>query len=103
MSTETITKPDVGIGEYQYGFHDPTDKYVFTARKGIDADIVRQISELKEEPRWMREFRLKSLETFFAKPMPHWGGDMSHLDFQDIHYYVRASDRQEKSWDDVPD
>ena len=103
MSTETIAKPDVGVGDYQYGFHDPTDNYVFTARKGIDADIVRQISEMKKEPRWMREFRLKSLETFFAKPMPHWGGDMSELDFQDIHYYVRASDRQERDWESVPE
>jgi len=103
MSTETIARPDVGVGEYQYGFHDPVDKYVFTSRKGIDHEIVRKISELKDEPRWMREFRLKSLDTFFAKPMPTWGGDMSTLDFQDIHYYVRASDRQEKSWDDVPD
>ncbi|MCC7423736.1 MAG: Fe-S cluster assembly protein SufB [Planctomycetaceae bacterium] len=103
MSTETIAKPDVGVGDYQYGFHDPTDNYVFTARKGIDADIVRQISEMKKEPRWMREFRLKSLEMFFAKPMPHWGGDMSELDFQDIHYYVRASDRQERDWESVPE
>jgi Fe-S cluster assembly protein SufB len=103
MSTETIAKPDVGVGDYQYGFHDPTDSYVFTARKGIDADIVRQISDMKKEPRWMRDFRLKSLETFFAKPMPHWGGDMSELDFQDIHYYVKASDRQERDWESVPE
>ena len=94
---------EVGIGEYQYGFHDPTDKYVFTARKGLDRDIVSQISALKNEPEWMREFRLNALEIFFKKPLPHWGGDLSQLDFQDIHYYVRASANQEKSWDEVPE
>jgi Fe-S cluster assembly protein SufB len=97
------SEPEVGVGEYQYGFHDPTDKYVFKSRKGLDTDIVRQISALKNEPEWMREFRLQALDIFFQKPMPTWGGDLSRLDFQDIYYYVRASDRQEKSWDDVPD
>jgi Fe-S cluster assembly protein SufB len=101
VSTEL--KSDVGIGDYQYGFHDPTDEYVFVSRKGLDAEIVRQISEMKREPEWMREFRLHSLETFFEKPLPTWGGDLSHLDFQDIYYYVRASDRQEKDWADVPE
>ncbi|MFQ5732710.1 MAG: Fe-S cluster assembly protein SufB [Planctomycetaceae bacterium] len=101
MSTETITKPDVG--DYQYGFHDPTDNYTFISRKGLDREIVAQISEMKGEPSWMRDFRLDSLEMFFAKPMPTWGGDMSEMDFQDIYYYVKASDQQEKSWDDVPD
>ncbi|MFN0050563.1 MAG: Fe-S cluster assembly protein SufB [Planctomycetales bacterium] len=94
---------DVGVGEYQYGFHDSTEKYVFTARKGLDRDIVCQISELKNEPAWMREFRLQALDIFEKKPMPTWGGDLSHLNFQDIHYYVRASAAQEKNWDDVPD
>lgn len=105
MSTDLKTAADeeLGLGDYQFGFHDPTDKYVFTARKGIDHEIVRQISELKQEPAWMREFRLKALDIFFKKPLPTWGGDLSHLDFQDIHYYVRASANQEKSWDDVPE
>ena len=103
MSTDIQEKEQVDIGEYQYGFHDPTDNYVFTARKGINAEIVGQISEMKKEPGWMRDFRLKSLEIFEQKPMPNWGGDMSELDFQDIYYYVKASDKQEKSWEDVPD
>ncbi|MSR57772.1 MAG: Fe-S cluster assembly protein SufB [Planctomycetaceae bacterium] len=94
---------EVGLGDYQYGFHDSTDKYVFTARKGLDREIVEKISEIKNEPAWMREFRLRALEIFFKKPMPTWGGDMSHLNFQDIHYYVRASAAQEKNWDDVPE
>ena len=103
MSTETIDKPDVGTHEYQYGFHDPTDKYAFISRKGLDREIVTQISEMKEEPAWMLEFRLKSLDIFFEKPMPTWGGDLSGMDFQNIYYYVRASDKQEKNWDDVPE
>lgn len=101
MTTET--KAQVDVGDYQYGFHDPTDKYVFTSRKGIDREIVGQISEMKNEPGWMRQFRLDALDIFFEKPMPTWGGDMSQLDFQDIFYFVRASEKQEKSWDDVPD
>ena len=107
MSTEinTSVNPEasVAVGDYQYGFHDPTDKYVFTSRKGLDREIVAQISEMKNEPTWMREMRMQALETFFEKPMPDWGGDLSKLDFQDIYYFVRASDKQQKSWDDVPD
>ncbi len=102
MATETKTDLPI-IGDYQYGFHDPTDQYVFRSRKGLDAEIVAEISEMKGEPGWMRDFRLNSLETFFARPMPEWGGDLSTIDFQDIYYYVRASDKQEKDWDDVPE
>ncbi len=94
---------EVSIGEYQYGFHDPTDEYSFMSQKGLNREIVAQISEMKGEPGWMRDFRLKSFEIFESKPMPTWGGDLSGMDFQDIYYYVKASDRQEKSWDDVPD
>ncbi|MCA8989406.1 MAG: Fe-S cluster assembly protein SufB, partial [Planctomycetaceae bacterium] len=103
MSTDTAEKAQVDLGDYRYGFHDPTDKYAFTSRKGLDAEIVSQISAMKGEPDWMREFRLKSLEIFEKKPMPNWGGDMSDLNFQDIYYYVKASTGQEKSWDDVPE
>ncbi|HUG93531.1 MAG TPA: Fe-S cluster assembly protein SufB [Planctomycetaceae bacterium] len=103
MATDVVTRPDPGIGEYQYGFHDPTDKYAFISRKGLDHEIVAQISEMKGEPAWMRDFRLHALDLFFEKPMPTWGGDLSRLDFQNIYYYVRASDKQERSWDDVPE
>ena len=103
MSTDVVEKSQVDIGAYRYGFHDPTDKYSFTSRKGLDADIVTQISRLKGEPEWMLEFRLHALEIFFQKPMPYWGGDMSDLDFQDIYYYVKAADHQGKTWDDVPE
>lgn len=103
MSTEAPVKADPDIGEYQYGFHDSTDFYSFKSRKGLDEDIVRQISALKKEPEWMLDFRLKSLEVFFSRPMPHWGSNLDTIDFQNIFYYMRASDKQEKSWDDVPE
>src|SRR5436853_4134686 len=90
------------IGEInKYDFHTDS-KPVFRARKGLDAEIVRQISEMKNEPAWMREFRLKALDIFFAKKMPKWGGDIS-LDFQDIYYYLKPAEHQGKTWDDVPE
>ena len=105
MTTAVLDPPktDVALGEYQFGFHDPTDKYAFTSRRGIDREIVAQISEMKGEPGWMRDFRLNALEIFFSRPMPNWGGDMTDLDFQNIFYYVKASDRQGKTWDEVPE
>lgn len=105
MATDlsSSTSDDLGIGEYQYGFHDSTDNYTFKSRKGLDREIVEQISAMKKEPAWMRDFRLEAYDIFLSKPMPTWGGDLSHLNFQDIHYYMKASDRQEQSWDDVPD
>jgi Fe-S cluster assembly protein SufB len=89
------------IGEInKYNFRTETHG-VFKARKGIDREIVEQISEIKQEPAWMREFRLKSLEMFEARPMPQWGGDLA-IDFQDIYYYLKPTDHQGKTWDDVP-
>ena len=85
----------------KYGFHD-TEQHVFKSRKGLDADIVRQISALKGEPEWMLEYRLKSLDIFEKKPTPMWGGDVSAIDFQDIYYYVKPTSEEAKSWDDVP-
>ena len=106
MSTKLDTNSEnenVDIGEYQYGFHDPTDKYVFTGQKGLNAAVVAQISEMKNEPAWMRDFRLKSFEIFEQKPTPQWGGNLNEINYQDIHYFVRASEGQERSWEDVPD
>ena len=88
--------------DYKYGFHDSEENYSFKSGKGLTREIVCQISEMKSEPGWMRDFRLKALDVFNAKPMPNWGGDLSHLNFDDIHYYMKAADRQGKSWDDVP-
>ncbi len=88
--------------EERYGFRDP-EKYAFKSEKGLNADIVRQISQMKNEPDWMTEYRLKAYELFLSKPMPQWGADLSGIDFDNIYYFVRAADRQGKSWDEVPE
>jgi Fe-S cluster assembly protein SufB len=88
--------------EYKYGFRDSDANYAFKSGKGLSRDVVNQISEMKNEPDWMRQFRLKGLEAFEKKPTPIWGGDLSELNFDDIHYYMKATDRQGRSWDDVP-
>ncbi|MDO7679377.1 MAG: Fe-S cluster assembly protein SufB [Pirellulales bacterium] len=75
---------------------------VFKARRGIDAEIVTQISSMKNEPAWMLEFRLKSLEIFNSKPMPRWGGTIG-VDFQNIFYYLKPAEQQGKTWDEVPE
>ena len=91
-----------GIGEYQYGFKDP-ETYIFKTRKGLDREIVEQISSMKKEPEWMLNFRLKALEHFQKRPMPTWGGDLSNLDLDDIYYYVKPAESESRSWDDVPE
>ncbi len=102
MATDVaLTKPADQIGEInKYDFHTES-KAVFKARKGVDAEIVNQISDMKNEPEWMRKFRLEALEIFESKPMPKWGGSID-IDFQDIYYYLKPTDHQGKSWDDVP-
>ncbi len=101
MSTDLVIEPQDSIGEInKYNFRTESTA-VFKARKGLDRDIVCQISEMKNEPAWMRDFRLKSLDIFNSKPMPHWGGDIG-VDFQDIYYYLKPTDHQGRTWDDVP-
>ncbi len=92
----------VDVGEYKFGFHYP-DKSVFKTRKGLDPDVVNAISRHKGEPDWMRQFRLQSLETFLSKPMPNWGADLSDLDFDNLYYYAKPSEKQWKTWEDVPE
>ncbi len=92
-----------GSYDEAYGFHDSEDYYAFKSQKGLTAEIVRQISEMKNEPEWMTNFRLEAYEIFKNKPMPQWGADLNNIDFDDIYYFVRASDRQQQSWDDVPE
>jgi Fe-S cluster assembly protein SufB len=91
-----------GIGDYKYGFKDP-EVHVFKSKKGLDEGIVRQISQMKEEPEWMLKFRLKALEHFQARPVPTWGPDLSTLDLDDIYYYVKPIEEEGKSWDDIPE
>ncbi|MEX0788826.1 MAG: Fe-S cluster assembly protein SufB [Anaerolineales bacterium] len=102
MATPQDIQAVEGLGAYKFGFHD-TDVSVFRTRKGLDADVVREISARKGEPEWMLAFRLKGLEHFHTRPMPTWGGDLSSLHLDDITYYVRPAEAESKSWDDVPD
>src|SRR5215204_5162476 len=78
----------------KYGFHD-AENYLYKAPKGLTRELVEKISEFKSEPQWMRDFRLKALDHFLARPMPKWGSPfLAGVDFDDIHYFVRARDRK---------
>jgi Fe-S cluster assembly protein SufB len=91
----------VDIGEYKYGFRDP-EEYFFKSRRGLSPEVVEEISSHKNEPDWMRKFRLKSLEYFRARPLPQWGGNLNEIDFENIYYYIRPTEKQAKSWEDLP-
>jgi Fe-S cluster assembly protein SufB len=87
----------------KFGFNDPETGYAYKAPKGLSREVVETISDFKEEPQWMRDFRLKALENFENRPTPQWGGDLDQIDFNDIHYFVRASDQNSRDWSEVPD
>src|SRR3989338_9011328 len=91
----------IGAENYKYGFADRED-YIYKSDKGLSPEVVKKISDIKNEPPWMREFRLAALSIFQSKPMPGWGADLSTLDFNNIHYYVKPSEKQSGSWQDVP-
>jgi len=97
MATENL---DMDYSKYD--FKDSTELYVHLSKKGLSKDTVIAISKMKDEPQWMLDFRLRAYETFMKKPMPAWGGDLSKIDFQNIYYYAKATEKTEKSWDDVP-
>lgn len=99
MATTDI---DLGLGRYKLGWSDE-ENYVFKPKKGLSENIVREMSWMKGEPDWMRDFRLKSLQRFDRRPMPGWGGDLDGIDFDDIFYYVKPTEGQAKDWDDVPE
>jgi Fe-S cluster assembly protein SufB len=90
------------LGEYQFGFKD-AETFVFKSRRGLDEEVVRQISSMKKEPQWMLDFRLKALAHFQIRPMPNWGADISKLDLDNIFFYVKPTTGEGKTWDDVPD
>ena len=98
----TVVKPNVQDEREQYAFHDDIT-YLRETKAGLTEATVREISETKEEPAWMLEYRLRAYKHFEARAMPHWGGDLTRLDFSKIVYYRKPSEREEKSWDDVPD
>ena len=87
---------------YRFGWHDP-ENYVFKPKKGLNPEVVDEISGIKGEPDWMRKFRLKALRHFEGRPMPWWGADLSEIDFQNIYYYLKPTEGQAKTWDDLPE
>ncbi|BCY18790.1 Fe-S cluster assembly protein SufB [Leptolinea sp. HRD-7] len=90
------------LGDYRYGFSDK-DVSVFETGRGLNRRVVEQISSMKGEPQWMLDYRLRALEHFQQRPMPNWGPDISSLDFDNIFYYVKPSEAEGKSWDEIPD
>ena len=110
MTTLTTEKPrptddeiiDSISTQYDFGWHD-SDEAGANARRGLDEQVVREISAIKGEPEWMLAKRLKAYEIFERKPMPTWGVDLSELDMDSVKYYVRATDRPANSWDDLPE
>src|SRR5215212_4411366 len=98
--TETEVVAEIG-NEYKYGFHAPED-YFFKSGRGLSHELVAAISEHKNEPEWMRKSRLRSLDYFLARPLPAWGGNVAEIDFDNIHYYIRPTEKQAKSWEDLP-
>ncbi len=96
------TSFDINLDEYKYGFSIP-ENYVFKSRKGLDETIVKEISWMKEEPEWMTKLRLSAYRAFKKRPTPQWGGNLNDINFDDLYYYIKPTDQQERSWDDVPD
>lgn len=90
------------LEEYEHGYYFP-DHSVFKTKKGLDEDVIRAISNRKDEPEWMLAYRLKAYHTFRKKKMPNWGADIGNLNFDDIYYYAKPVDKQQRSWEDVPD
>ena len=97
-----MTTTDLDLGRYKLGWSDVED-YVFKPKRGLNIDIVKEMSWMKGEPDWMRENRLKALRHFEKRPMPNWGGDMSEIYFDDIYYYIKPTAEQVSSWDQLPD
>lgn len=103
--TEQITTTEdqlAGLGKYEYGWADP-DLAGSNARRGLNEAVVRDISEKKSEADWMLDLRLKGLRLFGRKPMPNWGADLSGIDFDNIKYFVRSTEKQAASWEDLPE
>ncbi|RAU99793.1 Fe-S cluster assembly protein SufB [Mycolicibacter senuensis] len=90
------------LGRYEYGWAD-TDAAGAAAQRGLSEDVVRDISAKKNEPEWMLEARLRAYRTFMKKPMPNWGSDLSGIDFDNIKYFVRSTEKQAQTWDDLPE
>src|SRR5438552_7153373 len=101
-----VTETEVvrGIGsdyEIKYGFR-ADENYFFKSGRGLSHELVDAISSHKNEPDWMRKFRHRSLEYFLARPLPNWGGDLSGIDFENIFYYIRPTEKQASTWEELP-
>jgi len=108
-SAKEFTEEERSLGginsdyEEKFGFHDSEEGYAYKAPKGLTREVVENISEYKDEPEWMRQFRLKALDHFESRPTPGWGGDLEQIDWNDIHYFVRASEKNSRDWSEVPE
>jgi Fe-S cluster assembly protein SufB len=98
----TTSPLGIELDHYRYGFREP-EKYVFKSRRGLDREVVEQISHMKQEPDWMRAFRLHAYEHFVRRPMPTWGADLSGINFDEIYYYIKPTEKQGRSWDELPE
>src|SRR5215218_4973811 len=102
MTTIDQRNPELeGLGRYEYGWAD-SDTAGATAKRGLSEEVVRDISSKKNEPQWMLDLRLKGLKLFHRKPMPTWGGELDTIDFDNIKYFVRSTEKQATTWDDLP-
>ena len=99
--TTTTQEQLEGLGTYRFGWADP-DVAGASARRGLSDEVVRDISARKDEPEWMLDMRLKGLKYFGRKPMPNWGADLTGIDFDNIKYFVRSTEKQAASWDELP-
>ncbi|MFD7297231.1 Fe-S cluster assembly protein SufB [Streptomyces sp. NPDC059897] len=103
LPIEETAHPELeGLGKYEYGWAD-SDEAGASAKRGINEDVVKDISSKKSEPEWMTKLRLKGLKLFGKKPMPNWGSDLSGIDFDNIKYFVRSTEKQAESWEDLPE
>ena len=102
MTTVDSNIDALGIGAYEFGWADK-DIAGADAKRGLSEEVVRNISALKSEPQWMLDLRLKGLKLFHRKPMPTWGSDLGGIDFDNIKYFVRSSEKQATSWEDLPE
>src|ERR1700724_2397368 len=102
LMATVIPRIDVGDNyKEKYGFFDP-EKFVFKAKRGLNPEVVKEISWMKNEPEWMTKFRLRALQISDKKEMPTWGADLSTIDFQNIFYFLKSTRRRGKTWEDVP-
>ena len=102
FASKKTTSFDTSSENYEAGFSYPTSGYAYISQPGLTKKVVEEISHMKSEPDWMLQYRLHAFQQYEAKPVPLWGGDLSVIDYDKIHYYLRPTDEQKKSWDDVP-